>query len=184
MKLLLISTHDDDSHLFACYTLLRDKPVVVVVTDGYIQFNRGDLGCSAEIRAEETRQAHAITGNPVIRLGIRDDTLTEEEVAKALRRFSGFDRVYAPAIQYGNPQHDIIGKVADTLWEDKVRHYMGYSNKELYTKGQTEIIPTEEEIELKNKALDCYQSQINLTWTAPHFTAVRNRSEWLQENSK
>lgn len=179
MSSILISPHDDDSHLFASFTLLREKSIVVVITDGYIQFNRGDIGCSAEVRAEETRTACEVTGNPVIRLGLKDSELDEASLLKALQRLSGFETVYTPAIQGGNWQHDLISKVAKEVFGNKCIEYTTYTKTELWTKGNTEIIPTQEEIELKNKALDCYKSQLNLGSTRPHFEAVRGKSEWL-----
>ena len=176
---LLISPHDDDSHLFACYTLLREKPLVLLVCDSHIQYNRGDLGCSKEIRTEETRKAHEVTGNPVIRLGIKDTELTEDILRERLKFFSGFENVYIPAIQGGNPQHDIIGKVGREIFPDAVS-YTTYTRTELYTTGTIEITPTSEEIELKERALWCYQSQIKLPSTAPHFEAILGgKSEWL-----
>lgn len=175
---LLLSPHDDDQHLFASFTCIRERPLVVVVTDSYIQPNRGEKGCSAKERHEESRRAGEIFGCPLFTLGLRDDDLTEGDLQRALSRFSGFDTIYAPAIQGGNWQHDLVGTVAGRLFESRVRYYTTYNKEALYTMGTQEIKPTQEEIDLKNKALDCYQSQINLGATAPHFWAVRNKSEW------
>lgn len=175
---ILISPHDDDSHLFACYTLLRERPLVVVCLDSYIQPNRGDVGCTAEVRAFETKKAHEITENPVMRLGLRDDTVTEDDIRRAFQRFSGFEKVYAPAIQEGNWQHDMISKVAREVFGN-ITEYTTYTKTELWTKGNVEVVPTEEERALKNLTLDCYKSQIDLSSTRPHFDAVKNQSEWL-----
>lgn len=174
MKILL-SPHNDDEALFASYTLLREKPLVVIVTDGYIQYERGDQ-ITAEQRRNETREAMKILGCPVIFLGIKDTELTGDILENALRYFKA-DTVYAPAVQGGNGQHDIVGQVAKLVFP-KVIQYTTYTRTELWTKGATEIVPTQAEIDLKNKALDCYTSQINLGATAPHFKAVRNRSEF------
>lgn len=172
---LLLSPHNDDETLFAAYTLMREKPLVVIITDGYIQGQRGDP-ITAEQRRNETRQAMRILGCPVIFLGIKDTELTEEGLANVLKYFKAME-VYAPAIQGGNHQHDLVGKVADDVFGD-VTHYTTYTKTELWTQGSRQIVPTAEEMALKNDALDCYYSQINLGATAPHFKAVRNRSEF------
>lgn len=171
---ILLAPHQDDEALFASYTLLREKPLVVVVTDSYIQYERGDQ-ITAEQRRNETRQAMKILGCQVIFLGIKDTELSPELLENVLKHFK-VDVVYAPAIQGGNAQHDMIGQVADTMF-DGVIHYTTYTRTELWTRGGTEIVPTDEEMDLKNKALNCYISQINLSSTAPHFSAVRDRSE-------
>lgn len=176
---LLISPHDDDSVLFTAFTCLREKPIVVIVTESFLQPQRGEVGCEALTRANETKGACKVLGVPVIRLGIRDDSISEEEVVKALSRFQGFDYVYAPALQGGNPHHDIVSRACDAVFNGRTRHYATYSKQALYTTGSKEIVPTEEELNLKYKALECYQSQINLPATRPHFEAVIGKSEWL-----
>lgn len=174
MKLLL-SPHNDDEALFASYTLLREKPLVVIVTDSYIQFERGDQ-ITAEQRRNETREAMKILGCPVIFLGIKDTELTGDRLEEVLKYFKA-DTVYAPAIQGGNGQHDIVGQVAKLLF-DNVIQYTTYTRDVLWTQGSQEIKPSRTESILKNQALDCYKSQINLGSTAPHFTAVRGKSEY------
>lgn len=175
---LLLSPHDDDNALFTAFTCLREHPLVVIVTDSYIQPQRGEVGCEATTRANETQEACKVLGCPVVRLGIRDDVVTEEAVVKALGRFSGFDTVYAPALQGGNPHHDIVS-LASSVFNGKVRYYTTYSRQELWTKGTKEIVPTPEEQNLKYKALECYQSQLRLRATRPHFEAVIGKSEWM-----
>jgi len=178
---LAIIPHNDDDSLYLAYSLMREKPLVVVITDSHIQPERGDKGCSAEERREETIRAMEILKCPVVFLGIKDTELTKENFTERIRPFVGlgFEKVYAPAIQGGNWQHDIIGKVAKELWPDCIC-YTTYTKEELWTKGKTEIIPTPEEIELKEKALWCYQSQINLPSTRPHFEAVLGKSEFYE----
>ncbi len=148
-----------------------------MITDSYIQWNRGD-GITALQRRNETLKAMEILGCPVIFAGLRDDDLSLEQIESLLEGFKGFDKVYIPAIQGGNTQHDMIGAIASKCFTDTIK-YTTYTKTELWTKGDTEVIPTPEELELKNKALDCYTSQLNLGSTRPHFEAVRGRSEYL-----
>lgn len=177
---LFLSPHNDDEALFGAYTLMREHPLVVVVTDSYIQFNRGD-GITRMQRRNESAEAMKLLGCPLIFGAIPDNELNLILAKRLLENFSGFDTVYAPAIQGGNTHHDLIGQAADQVFGDKVLHYATYTKTELWTTGTREIVPSEEEIWRKNRALDCYQSQILLPSTAPHFAAVRGRSEWLFE---
>lgn len=176
---LFIAPHNDDEVLFGAFTLMREKPLVIVVTDSYIQPNRGEVGCSARERREETSKAMKLLGCPVFFAGLRDDTLTASDVISLLASFEGFEKVYAPAIQGGNLQHDMIGNAAVQVFGDKLVQYMTYTKTELWTKGNIEVVPTPEEVELKEKAIWCYQSQIKLPSTKPHFEAILGKSEWL-----
>jgi hypothetical protein len=174
---LLLSPHDDDSCLFSAFTLQREKPLVVVVLDSWIQPNRGERGCSAEERALETEAAHSYFRVETLRLGLRDDSATEAQIEDRLRYLTGFDGIYAPAIQGGNRHHDWIGRAALKVFGDKVQQYTTYTKTELYTTGDIEIVPTERELELKMRALHCYASQLRIN--RPHFEAVLGKSEWL-----
>lgn len=177
--IILLSTHNDDECLYAAYTLMRLHPLVIVVTDSYIQPERGDVGCSAEIRRGETIAAMKILGCPVLFMGIKDTELTEEILRERLFGINP-ETIYIPAVhENGNLQHNIVGKVGLELFGKRCERYTSYTKTNLLVKGSWEVVPTHSEMELKNKALDCYQSQINLPSTQPHFNAVRNCSEWL-----
>jgi LmbE family N-acetylglucosaminyl deacetylase len=177
MTSLLISPHNDDESLFCAYTLMREKPLVLVVTDSYIQGKRGD-GITMEQRRAETLAAMKIVGCPVVFGGIHDDEVTEESVSNLLKNFHGFDTVYAPAVQGGNAAHDIIGTVAKNI-HNAVR-YATYTKSELYTEGDIEVTPPSiSAIQMKIDMLNCYKSQIMLPSTRPHFLAVAMKSEWL-----
>jgi len=181
MSSILFAPHNDDEALFVAYTIMREKPLVVIVTDAFIQTNRGEKGCDAETRWEETKRAMEVLGGSVIRLGLKDFELDYHVFGSFLQKsLSGFDVVYAPAIQEGNPHHDIIGRACKAVYGDKVKQYSTYAPGEWFTKGEIEIVPTEDEYELKKKALACYTSQINLPSTKPHIDASINaKSEWL-----
>jgi LmbE family N-acetylglucosaminyl deacetylase len=174
---LFLAPHPDDEGLFGTFTLIREKPLVVICTDSWIQFNRGE-DITADQRWEETKEAMKLLDCAVIRLGIRDDCVDEWVVKDKFSRFEGFQTIYAPAIQGGNPQHDLIGRIAKEIFGEKTKQYTTYSPTELYTTGTFEIVPTPEELELKNRVLTCYKSQIKLVSTAPHFEAVSNKPEW------
>lgn len=176
--IMFIAPHNDDEALYGAYTLMRYKPLVIIVTDSYIQPERGDIGCDADTRRKETIAAMKLVGCPVLFLGIKDTELTEELLRE---RLSGLnpETIYIPAIQGGNPQHDLIGKVGLDMFGKACERYCTYTKTELHTTGGWELKPTYAEMKLKNQMLDCYKSQLELPSTAPHFKAVRGKSEWL-----
>jgi len=180
---LFLSPHDDDNVLFGAFTCMREKPCVAIVADSYRQPMRGEIGCDAITRAEETLRACSILGCGVVRFGIGDnydDETFEACVRRSLVNFQGFEKIYAPAIlENGNAQHNIVGKVAGETFGNRVVYYMTYTRDNLYIKANTEIIPTLDELRIKENALSCFQSQIKLNATRPHFDAVRGKSEWI-----
>lgn len=179
-RALLISPHDDDSVLFAAAILQRYKPTILVCLDSWLQPNRGEIGCSAEERAAESEKAHAILGCGTIRLKLRDDSVTEDQLVAALTlEKDAYHIVYAPALQGGNEQHDAVSRAADKVFGSKVVHYTTYTREQLYTTGNAEIVPTAEELRLKREALYCFESQLRVNM--PHFAAVIGKSEWLME---
>ncbi len=186
MSSILLSPHDDDSCLFASLTCLREQPTVVVVTDSRVQPSRGERGCSAEERADETDAAHKVLGCDTLRLGIPDDGLTLNRLTTELENLArvGVDRVYAPALEGGHPQHDLVAiAAAHVFGTDKLRCYSTYQKLSQYLDvdltpvGTTEIEWNREEYQQKLTALMCYESQMRVN--PMHFRAVEGRSEWL-----
>lgn len=179
MKILL-SPHDDDNALFAAFTCMRERPLVVVCLDSHIQPNRGERGCSAAERAAETEAAANILGVEVLRLGLSDAKVTEEQMLMAFSSLTvgrGITTVYAPAQQHGNGHHDMVARCANAVFGDRVIEYTTYTKTELWTRGEVEVVPTAEEAMRKRRALECYPSQIRIN--GPHFDAVWGRTEWL-----
>lgn len=180
MKSLFLSPHNDDETLFGAYTIIREKPLVVIITDAWIQTNRGEKGCDATTRWLESVKAMEVLDAPLIRIGIKDFELQGSALAAFLRNsFGTFEKVYAPALQEGNPHHDLVSQAAKEAFGDKVIYYSTYKKGEWFSPGDIEIIPTPEEKALKEKALSCYTSQINLPATKPHFEVAKDKSEWL-----
>ena len=178
---LFIEPHQDDAVLYGFYTLLRVKPILVSVTSSFIQPNRGDIGCDADTRRKETVEAAKIAGCPVVFLDIPDNELTEEILRERLQHFNP-EKVYIPAQhENGNPQHNLIGKVALELFgKNKCEQYCTYVMGDFnIVKGSWEVKPTHNEADLKDMALDCFKSQLALPSTRPHFEAVRGKSEWI-----
>lgn len=179
MKILL-APHNDDEALFAAYTCIRENPLIVIATDSYVQQKRGD-NISADQRRKESKSAADILSCDVVFLGIPDDEITHETLFKELLPYTTLaSEVYAPARQGGHRHHDLCSMVAQEIHEN-VTFYTTYTKEELWTKGDVEVRPTHEEIELKNRALDCYKSQLRIN--RAHFDAVRGKSEWLIINT-
>lgn len=179
--ILLISCHNDDETLFTAYTLMRHKPIVIVCTTSHIQPNRGEKGCDAYTRNQETIEAMKLAGCPVVFLGIKDTELTEDILRERLKPFNP-ETIYTPAYhENGNEQHNLVNKVAlEVFGRNKCEQYCSYVKGNYnIVEGSWEIKPTHSEMELKNKMLDCYKSQLNLPSTKPHFDSVRGKSEWL-----
>lgn len=176
MKLFL-APHNDDEALFGAYTIMREKPLVVIVTDSWIQYLRGE-GITAEQRKKESQEAMKILGVPVEFLGIKDNELTDKVLVEKLKQYMPI-KVYAPLPNSKHPHHNLIGKVARRLWPSKIIFYSTYTKGSLAPIGEIEVKPNQKEIELKNKVLDCYKSEIKLT--PQHFKAVRNKSEYLNK---
>ena len=133
MKLLL-SPHNDDESLFAAYTLIREKPTVLIITDSDMQLDRG---ISAAQRKEESRRACETLGVPVRFLGLKDGSVKEDDLRQRLLPFTeqDWDCVYAPAIEGGHPEHDLLGRVASSLFRN-VRYYSTYKDPAVPPRGQ------------------------------------------------
>lgn len=175
MKLLL-APHNDDECLFAAYTLMREKPFVIVVTDSDMQ----RPAVTADMRREESRRGCETLGVAVSFLGLKDGSLeaNEADPRTRLAPFASLDWkwVYAPAIQGGHKDHDVLGKVASDMFP-RVSYYSTYLMGQFTPIGENAVEPTPEEIELKNKALDCYASQITIN--PEHFEGVRGKPEFM-----
>lgn len=173
---LLLAPHNDDEALFAAYTIMREKPITLIITDGKRHQDRGIA--TIEQRRQESKEAMKVLRARVEFLGIPDDELTEQLL---FDRLNGPTHeviaVYAPAVDPdGNPDHNIVGIVADRLWPGKVKHYFTYTKSNLTPRGNIEIKPIPEEEALKNEALSKYTSQLRCN--SAHFDAVRGKSEY------
>lgn len=137
---LFLAPHCDDECLFGAYTLIYQRPLVLIPF-------------SSEVRMKESRAAVALLGASVMFI----DKLTSLPA----------DIIYAPEICGAHPDHDKMGKEAQRLWSNKVIHYATYhSSTDLQPKGVTKVHSTLKMQELKSLALLKYQSE----YYRPHFT--------------
>lgn len=164
MSAVFLSPHCDDEVLFGTFSLLREKPVVVVVYD-----------CGPE-REAETNAAMGILGCRVehwrVQLGQRKDSL-----AARILGLPSCD-VYAPLPEDGGqPQHNHVGEAAlAVLRSDQVTQYLTYTEAGKSTHGLP--VPYEPEwVASKLRALACYPSQSGHPSHAPHF--IRDQTEYV-----
>lgn len=171
MSAILFAPHGDDETLFAFYTLLRFKPHVVVVY------------YSDERRQLETAKAMQIAGVGWTPWHFREHVFHDEdskrqraEMEKAIAdAIEGHDIVIAPAWEEGGHEHhNLVGKIVTSsvnygLLGPGLIRYTTYRRGYGRTEAGHEIIPTSAERELKQKALRCYESQIDREVTRVWF---------------
>jgi len=165
---LFISPHNDDEILFGAYTIMREKPLVVIITHSTMQGNNGDE------RTLESYRAMKILGVPIVFLGIDEDKITEEILNEKFNILGVNDEyldvVYIPEYQEnGNPHHNLVNEYFKKRYSFLTKEYKTYSGLEDRTIGK-EIIPTDEELEIKKRVMACYKTQIENPMTSHYFT--------------
>lgn len=175
MKTLFIAPHNDDEALFGAYIIQTYNPLVVVLTDSYIQYERGEKQCHKDIRTAESAAAMQILGAEVVFCHIPDKEFNAERCEAALLPYvpTLYNNVFSPSpTEGGNWMHDITGQVADKLFPGVSWHYSTYTKSREYPAGHTLIHPTEEMKARKLQAIQCYQSQMTnvcrMYLTTPH----------------
>lgn len=158
---VFLAPHCDDETLFGAFTLLREKPLVVIVYD-----------CGPE-REAETEAALKILGCDVEHWRLPLDA-SEEYLAFAIRTLET-TTIYAPLPEDGGqPQHNLIGRLARDSGRSVVS-YLTYTDAGKSTHGNR--VPVELDwIRLKLLALACYPSQSGHPSHAPHF--IRDQTEY------
>jgi len=178
---LFLAPHNDDEALYGAFTIQREKPLVIIVTDGARHEKRGLVKADVR-RLESFRACSEHLGAPIDFLRIPDDQLSVESAIAAFKRLElkhkGIETVYAPSwYGHGNQDHNVVSVAAGEVWGKRVRFYSTYTAQCVKVEGLNEIIPTESELHVKRQALACYVSQIRIN--GQYFTAARNGSEYL-----
>lgn len=163
---LFLSPHNDDEALFGAFTILRHKPLVVVVF--YPDPRSGD----PDTRIRETGLACRLLGAAgYFQGGLLQEPADAREVShaktmevqgllKMLDEHHKPERVWAPALEpNGNAEHAVVGHQAMVVFGDRCTHYHTYHNgrKVVAQKNQVPYEPSW--IRLKHLALACYGSQ-------------------------
>lgn len=177
---VLFAPHSDDEALFASYIIMREKPLVVIMTDGTSHVEK--FGISIEQRRNETIEGMKLLGVSVVFIGFAEESLDQRNSFKLLCERLGdytyeFDRCFTPALQGGHKHHDLVSKVCTQLWDLKCLYYSTYQKGSLEPVGELEVKPTEVEKLMKEAVLEKYASQIKIN--PHHFEAIKNKSEYL-----
>lgn len=197
MKIFL-SPHNDDETLFASLTVQREKPLVIVVFDSFIQVTRGATYCDWETRRQETINA-LLTLNPdwpaasitagelwpgfVKFCGFRDDTpVPPWMIADKIQELLGAEipeHIFAPAWEEnGHEQHNAVATAATALvqrWDGgrppvlKQTRYLTYTRHNGKSRSGMPVPATPEMIRRKHLAMACYKSQIDNPSTREWF---------------
>jgi len=172
MKSLFIAPHNDDEALFGSYIIQVYKPLVLVLTDSYIQYERGELQSHWLARRSETLAAMKILDADVVFAGIPDKDFNADLCEKALLPYAmkvntpqppgcGYDMVFSPSPKEGgNWMHDVTGQVANKVFPGISIHYSTYTKTREYPAGHTLIFPSEVMRQNKLRAIECYKSQM------------------------
>jgi LmbE family N-acetylglucosaminyl deacetylase len=160
MSSYFIAPHPDDEVLFGAYTIMREKPTVVIVTHPTLQ---GDNGYE---RVLESYKACQILGAKCLFLGIPEHELTEDILKEKLPLTD--EIIYIPDLEGGNPHHDIVHRTFNDHWNVKL--YKTY-NKDIERTGKL-IEATSEEREIKHRAMACHKTQIMNPLTSHFFNSL------------
>ncbi len=164
MNAVLFSPHNDDETLFAFYTLLRHKPKVIVCLRSFKEAQNG--GPTYVEREAETGMAMKLAGcewEQWPHSDLEPDwSKIKHDIAEAVQQH---DVVMGPAWENGG--HEQHNAIAGLIPDARLR-YLTYKRGHGRTEG-VEVVPNVFEAELKQRALDCYRSQIRYQPTAYWF---------------
>lgn len=167
---LLLSPHNDDEALFAAYTLLRERPRVLVALDGGVSRRR--YPPPAE-RAAESAAAMEVLGCDFEHLGFPCEDAPWDAVEARLRQEPEPEHVWAPLPEVdGHRHHNALAMLAIKIWPGRVSFYSTYHMVDAWPVRSIVGAPTSTEPgwdELKRAALDCYPTQSGHPGTAMHF---------------
>ena len=183
MKLFL-SPHNDDECLFAAlHTHAREAS-----RDYRHRQRRAALrsGVSPPTNVEESRRACELFRCARCLPRTKRRHVGTREKADLKRRLEPFAsqswiHVYAPAIQGGHNDHDALGDVVSLMFFPSELYYANYAEERSLRPKEEKMNTTQgkEKSDRKNRALDCYPSQMRLPQNKRHFEAVRGRPEYL-----
>jgi len=172
---VFFAPHNDDETLFGAFTLLREKPHVVVCLRSVGQELRG-TGVRFAEREEETRRALEILGvESWEQWPFADEDPPWVEIERRFVEWNAVaQKVYAPAYERGgHEQHNKIAKIAERVFSPgKLTKYLTYTKGGRSSSGKS-VRYEPEWVFLKLRALACYRSQIVVpeTRTTLHFVA-------------
>lgn len=188
---LLVSPHNDDEILWCSFTIIRERPHVLIVYDSYIQDARGVAGCDAMTRRDESLEALVELGycwEPGRFLGFPDNApyppeqIGAEIATRIMQLPESVTDIWAPAFEEGgHEQHNLVALACDAFGGTcNVHRYLTYtraggkSRSSQYRCHLPECMgvhlrpgvevppPSGEAIARKLRALACFKSQMQL----------------------
>jgi LmbE family N-acetylglucosaminyl deacetylase len=162
---ILLAPHADDETLFACYTLLRERPLVILCLPGAPRHGLSDTRVAEFAAAMDILDCDWVS-------------LIGSDLEPTLRTFDP-EHAWAPLPEPdGNSDHNRIGELAARLWPGKLSFYTTYT-----TNSRTVLdkpVKFEESWpSIKRQALACYESQRSHPGIREHF--VRPLDEYVVE---
>ena len=166
---LLISPHQDDETLFAAYTCLRYKPLVLVCLRSFIEADWPN-GPTWEVREKETAAACEILGCNYAQLTMSDNAPDWAALKTELENIEEKpEHVFAPLPEPdGHLHHNAIGEIAREVFPD-VKFYSTYTRANGKTTTGEQVTPEEGWEALKRAAMACYVSQATHPMTQAAF---------------
>ena len=167
---LFISPHNDDETLFSAFTIMRERPSVLVVFDSVVQASRDPRAGPVE-RRQETIDALAELRIPkeMVRFaGLNDagnyDVATVSRSILRTVQIGDDTEIFAPAFEDGgHDQHNVVARAAESIVSQTEMNLTQYTTY-VRGKGKTRTahpvtIADGDWIARKHRALACYRSQ-------------------------
>jgi len=170
VTVVFFEPHADDAVLFACYTLLRETPVVITVLGNDEQriWESKMAMHFLSLKWEAWRQDES---NP--------DWEGIKEAMMGVTVQQGIERVWLPMPEHGGHEHhDRVGEIGGSAFGPRARFYATYRRGEGRTRTDSEVVPQPSWPAVKFKAMGHYVSQINHPQMRPWFTTDWDR-EWV-----
>lgn len=154
MKIVL-SPHNDDETLFAAFTILREKPHVIVCYG-----SAGDYGRSEE-RKWESDAAVRILGGGFEQWNVKpgDADWLHSSLVTVSTRYNP-ERVYAPDLACSHPDHRLLATVARDVFKGRLTTYHTYDSRGRVINQSRPVPISAGMVDSKLQALACYKTQI------------------------
>lgn len=154
---VLLAPHNDDESLFAAYTCLRYRPLVISCLRSFVAATWPD-GPTWEQREPESVAACRVLGVEQEQRTYPDDAPPWAALRADLATLD-VDRVWAPLPEPGgHPHHNAIGEMARELFP-RVEFYATYRHVLGKTTTGTLVVPEPGWEEVKRRAMSCYVTQ-------------------------
>jgi LmbE family N-acetylglucosaminyl deacetylase len=171
---ILLSPHNDDAELFASYTCLRYRPLVIVCLRSFVEAQWPN-GPTYETREAETKAACNVLGCRYEQWEYPDNNPPWDDMRSELEALNALhapDRVWAPLPEPGgHPHHNAIGEMARELFPN-VTFYATYTHERGKTATGTLVEPQPGWEAVKRQAMSVYVSQ------ATHPSTQASFNEW------